>query len=52
VLVLLGLFFLFSVSARAQRMMGAFGGYSYEGLGRLPQAIPGRNLNGVKIVVQ
>jgi hypothetical protein len=51
-LVLLGLFFLFSISAEAQNSMDFFGGSSYEGLGRLPQAIPARNLSGVKVAVQ
>jgi hypothetical protein len=46
-LILLGLFFLFSVSARAQRI-GFFGGYSYERL----NSSPGRNLNGVEIAAQ
>jgi hypothetical protein len=49
---LLSLFFLFSISASAQGNVELFGGYSYEGLDRLPQAIPGRNLNGVEIAVQ
>jgi hypothetical protein len=52
VLVPLGLFFLFSISAKAQNPMDFFGGYSYEGLGRLPQAIPARNLSGIKVAVQ
>jgi hypothetical protein len=51
-LVLLSLFFLFSISARAQHAMDVFGGYSFEELDRLPQAIPGRNLSGVEIAVQ
>jgi hypothetical protein len=51
-LVPLGLFFLFSISAKAQNPMDFFGGYSYEALGRLPQAIPARNLSGVKVAVQ
>lgn len=51
-LALLGLFFLFSISARAQRSMDLFGGYSYQALDRLPQAIPGRNLSGVEIAAQ
>jgi hypothetical protein len=51
-LVLLGVFFLFSVSARAQREVEIYAGYSYEGLYRLPNAIPGRNLNGVEIAAQ
>jgi hypothetical protein len=52
VLVLLSLFLLFSISAKAQSAIEVFGGYSYQGLDRLPQAIPGRNLNGVEIAVQ
>jgi hypothetical protein len=52
VLVLLCLLFLFSISAKAQGAIEVFGGYSYQGLDRLPQAIPGRNLNGVEIAVQ
>ena len=51
-LVLLGLFFFSSISARAQNPIEVFGGYSFEGLGRLPQAIPGRNLSGVEIALQ
>ena len=51
-LVLLGLFFLSSISARAQDAVEVFGGYSYQGFGRLPQAMPGRNLNGVEIAAQ
>jgi len=51
-LVLLGLCFLFSISAKAQNPIEVFGGYSYEQLGRLPAAIPGRNLDGVEIAVQ
>ena len=46
-LILLGLFFLFSISARAQSV-DLFGGYSYERFG----ASPGRNLNGVEITGQ
>jgi hypothetical protein len=46
-LVLLGLFFLFSISARAQGI-DVFGGYSYERFG----VSPGRNLNGVEIAAQ
>jgi hypothetical protein len=46
-LVLLGLFFVFSISARAQGI-DVFGGYSYERLG----SSPGRNLNGVEITAQ
>lgn len=45
-LILLGLFFVFSVSARAQGDL--FAGYSYEHLG----TTPGRNLNGVEITGQ
>jgi len=51
-LVLVGLFLLSTIPARAQRLMEVFAGYSYEGLDRLPQAIPGRNLNGTEIAVQ
>ena len=43
--LLLAVFFLFSISARAQGGMDLFGGYSYERLG----TSPGRNLNGVEI---
>ena len=50
--VLLGLLFIFSISARAQHSMDVFGGYSFEALDGLPQAIPGRNLNGVEVAVQ
>jgi hypothetical protein len=46
-LILLGLFFLFSISARAQSA-DFFGGYSYERFG----GSPGRNLNGVEITGQ
>ena len=46
-LILLGLFFLFSISARAQGIE-LFGGYSYERL----HTSPGRNLNGVEIAAQ
>jgi hypothetical protein len=46
-LILLGLFFLFSISARAQKI-DVFGGYSFERLG----TSPGRNLNGVEITGQ
>jgi hypothetical protein len=45
--LLLGLFFLFSISARAQGT-GIFGGYTFEHLG----TSPGRNLNGVEIAAQ
>ena len=51
-LMLLALVFLSSISALAQNSMDFFGGYCFEGLGRLPQAIPGRNLSGVKVDVQ
>jgi len=51
-LVLLGFLFIISIPARAQHVMDVFGGYSYEGLDRLPAAIPGRNLSGVEIAVQ
>ena len=51
-LVLLGVFFVFSISARAQREVELYAGYSYEGLDRLPNAIPGRNLNGAEIAAQ
>ena len=47
-LILLGLFFLSSISARAQGGIDLFGGYSYERLG----TSPGRNLNGVEITGQ
>jgi hypothetical protein len=50
--VLLGFVFLSSISAMAQNSTDFFGGYSCEALGRLPQAIPGRNLGGVKVRVQ
>jgi hypothetical protein len=46
-LILLGLFFVFSISARAQSI-DLFGGYSYERFG----VSPGRNLNGVEITGQ
>ena len=46
-LILLGLFFLFSISARAQSF-DLFGGYSYERFG----VSPGRNLHGVEITGQ
>jgi hypothetical protein len=45
--MVLGLFFLFSISARAQGI-DLFGGYSFERLG----SSPGRNLNGVEITGQ
>ena len=51
-LVLLGVLFLFSTAARAQREVEVYAGYSYEGLDRLPNAIPGRNLNGLEIAAQ
>src|SRR5579864_729942 len=47
VLILLGLFFLFSISAKAQSG-DVFGGYSYERFG----GSPGRNLHGVEITGQ
>src|SRR5579864_517951 len=47
VLILLGLFFLFSISAKAQSG-DVFGGYSYERFG----GAPGRNLHGVEITGQ
>jgi hypothetical protein len=46
-LFLLGIFFLFSISASAQGM-DFFGGYSYERL----DSSPGRNLNGVELTGQ
>ncbi len=46
-LILLGLFFAFSISASAQGI-DLFGGYSYERL----DTSPGRNLNGVEITAQ
>jgi hypothetical protein len=46
-LILLGLFFLFSISARAQSF-DLFGGYSYERFG----GSPARNLHGVEITGQ
>lgn len=46
-LILLGVLFLFSVSARAQGV-DLFGGYSYERL----DSSPGRNLNGLEITGQ
>jgi hypothetical protein len=46
-LIVLGLFFLFSISARAQSI-DLFGGYSYEHLG----TSPARNLNGLEITAQ
>ena len=46
-LILLGLLFLFSISAKAQGIE-VFGGYSYERFG----ISPGRNLNGVEIAAQ
>src|ERR1700722_15823416 len=51
-LTLLAIVFLCSISALAQNSMDLFGGYCYQGLGRLPQAMPGRNLSGVKVAVQ
>ncbi len=51
VLVLLGLSFFFSISARAQNVE-LFGGYTYEGLKGLPNALPGRNLSGVETSLQ
>jgi hypothetical protein len=47
-LLLAGLFFLFSISAWAQGRMDLFGGYSFERLG----TSPGRNLNGVELTAQ
>ena len=44
----LGVFFLFSISLKAQREINLFGGYSYEHLGSSPV----RNLNGVEIAGQ
>lgn len=46
-IILLGCFFLFSLSAKAQSI-GLFGGYSFEHLG----TSPGRNLNGLEITAQ
>lgn len=46
-LILLGVFFLFSISAKAQGV-DLFGGYSYERL----DSSPGRNLNGLEITAQ
>jgi hypothetical protein len=46
-LLLLGLFFLLSISAKAQGT-GIFGGYTFERLG----TSPGRYLNGVEIAAQ
>ena len=46
-LILLGLFFLFSISARAQGI-DLFGGFSYERLG----SSPGRNLGGIEFTGQ
>ncbi len=46
-LLLLGVFFVFSVSASAQGI-SLFGGYSFERL----ETSPGRNLNGVEIAAQ
>jgi hypothetical protein len=46
-LILLGFFSLFSISARAQGI-DLFGGYTYERLG----TSPARNLNGVEITAQ
>lgn len=46
-LILLGVFFLFSLSAKAQSV-DLFGGYSYERL----DSSPGRNLNGLEITAQ
>jgi hypothetical protein len=46
-LLLLGVFFLFSISAKAQTI-GLFGGYTYERLG----TSPARNLNGVELAGQ
>ena len=51
-LMLLGIVFLCSISALAQNSMDFFGGSCYEGLGRLPQAMPARNPSGVKVAVQ
>jgi len=52
VIMLLGLFFLYSISARAQRPIDLFGGFSYQSLNRLPQAIPPRDLYGVEITAR
>ena len=52
ILVLLVLFFLFLILARAQGAVEVFSGFSYQGLGRLPQATLGRNLSGVEIAAQ
>jgi hypothetical protein len=46
--ILLGFFFLISLSARAQDNLELFGGYSYERFG----SSPGHNLNGVEISAQ
>ena len=46
-LIFLGLFFVFSISAKAQGI-DLFGGYTYERLG----TSPARNLNGVEITGQ
>lgn len=51
-LTLLGFFFLFSISTRAQQPIDLFGGFSYQSLNRLPQAIPPRDLYGVEIAVR
>jgi hypothetical protein len=47
-LILLGLFFLSSISARAQGGIDLFAGYSFERLG----TSPGRNLNGLELTGQ
>jgi hypothetical protein len=51
-LVVLGLFFFSSISARAQGTWEVLGGYSYEALARLPQAIPAKNLSGMEVALQ
>lgn len=51
-LVLPAILFLFSIPAKAQHPIDLFGGYSYQALSRLPQAIPGRNLSGAEVAVQ
>ena len=47
-LMILGLFFAISVSARAQSFGDLFGGYSYQHLG----TSPARNINGFELTLQ
>jgi hypothetical protein len=52
VLVLVAILLSLSVPAKGQRPIDLFGGYSYQQLDRLPNAIPGRNLSGVELAVR